>query len=345
MDLKKQPWLGLAATVLVVAASLAFAVALTPAVEMGWATLILVAMVPTQILLTLFWHGEVPRSLGGLKQPGRGLAFIGLTVIVGLAVSVLSIVVLGGGEARPTPFVIMVLIITVPVTLWQAVLLDAWPWVLLTKSRVWQGVGIWVATYVVAWAISRIFYDFSFLRGAPFYREALDPHGLFYAQSPLTLCVGSVSATLALVVMDFWPTARLTRQPARGLANMLLVAALVGALWLGFVTYGGMDVVQFQARVCVCLIFGLFILLVTMRLSLFTGLAQPWRGLALNAVAAGLAVLTYALYAWVARTIGLASGGPGYSLELWLASAMLAITFPFMVVFADFLDFWPLVRR
>jgi hypothetical protein len=312
---------------------------------MGWATLLLVAMVPTQILLTLFWHGEFPRSLGRLGQPRRGLAFIGLTVVAGLIVSALSILVFGGGEARATPFVIMALIITVPVTLWQAVLLEAWPWVLLTKSRVGQGACIFAATYVGAWAISRAFYDFSFLRGAPFYREALDPHGLFYAQSPLTLCVASVAATLALVVMDFWPTARIPAQPWRGLANLALVAALVGALWFGFVTLGGWDVAQFQARVCVCLIFGLFILLVLMRASIFTGWAQPWRGVALNAVAACLAVGTYALYARVAAAIGLASGAPGYDLELWLASAMLAITFPFMVTFADFFEFWPLARR
>ena len=298
MDLKKQPALGLASTVLVVAVSLAFAVALTPAIEMGWATVLLVSMVPAQILLTLFWHGEVHRSFDGLRQPWRGLAFVGLTVVAGLCVAALSILVVGGGEARPTPFVIMVLIITVPVTLWQAELLQAWPWTLLTKSRPGQGGCIFIATYAGAWAISRIFYDFSFLRGAPFYREALDPHGLFPAQSPLTLCVGSVSATLALVVTDFWPTQRFPAQPWLGLANLGLVAALVAALWLGFVTFGGMDVVQFQARVCVCLIFGLFILLVLMRLSIFTGLSQPWRGLALNALAACLAVATYALYAW-----------------------------------------------
>ena len=55
--------------------------------------------------------------------------------------------------------------------------------------------------------------------------------------------------------------------------------------------------------------------------------------------------MTYALYAWVAGQIGLAGGKPNYDLELWLASAMLAITFPFMVVFADFFDFWPLARQ
>lgn len=33
-----------------------------------------------------------------------------------------------------------------------------------------------------------------------------------------------------------------------------------------------------------------------------------------------------------------------YDLELWVSSAMLAITFPIMVAFAGFFDFWPLAR-
>jgi hypothetical protein len=40
----------------------------------------------------------------------------------------------------------------------------------------------------------------------------------------------------------------------------------------------------------------------------------------------------------------LASGAPAYELELWLASAMLAVTFPLIVLATDFLAFWPLRR-
>lgn len=38
----------------------------------------------------------------------------------------------------------------------------------------------------------------------------------------------------------------------------------------------------------------------------------------------------------------LPSGGPAYDLELWLASSMLAVTFPALVAFANYFQFWPL---
>ena len=51
----------------------------------------------------------------------------------------------------------------------------------------------------------------------------------------------------------------------------------------------------------------------------------------------------FALYSAAASMrFALTSGTPQYSLELWTASAMLAITFPLMVAFADYFAFWPI---
>ncbi len=36
---------------------------------------------------------------------------------------------------------------------------------------------------------------------------------------------------------------------------------------------------------------------------------------------------------------------PAYSFEVWLASALLAVTFPFLVIFAELFQFWPLSGR
>jgi hypothetical protein len=38
----------------------------------------------------------------------------------------------------------------------------------------------------------------------------------------------------------------------------------------------------------------------------------------------------------------LPSGPPTYDQEIWLASALLAVTFPFLIFFAEFFKFWPL---
>ena len=39
----------------------------------------------------------------------------------------------------------------------------------------------------------------------------------------------------------------------------------------------------------------------------------------------------------------LASGPPGYELEIWLANALLSVTFPFLIYHAAFFGYWPLV--
>ncbi len=38
------------------------------------------------------------------------------------------------------------------------------------------------------------------------------------------------------------------------------------------------------------------------------------------------------------------AGPPAYQSEIWLASALLSVTFPFLVAYADFFTMWPLQR-
>ena len=38
------------------------------------------------------------------------------------------------------------------------------------------------------------------------------------------------------------------------------------------------------------------------------------------------------------------AGPPTYDMEIWLASALLAVTFPFLIFFAEFFKFWPLAK-
>lgn len=51
--------------------------------------------------------------------------------------------------------------------------------------------------------------------------------------------------------------------------------------------------------------------------------------------------ILYHVYVYVARLVSgeLQPGPPTYALEIWLASAMMAVTFPFLIVVADFLQF------
>jgi len=60
-------------------------------------------------------------------------------------------------------------------------------------------------------------------------------------------------------------------------------------------------------------------------------------------IGTGLAWLYEALASVV--TGRLHSGPPSYDFEIWLASALLAVTFPFLIISAVFFDFWPFKRQ
>lgn len=343
---------GVLASVLVVAACLLLSVAVSPEFLMGWGTLALVAMVPTQIVISLVCQSSWPKALADLPQPWRGLAFLALDAAVGAVIGFIAWKAVGGGMSPPTPFVNMFLIFAVPVALFLVIPLQCWPLNFVFKTPGGLGVALVVTTYALAWLLFKLLFNFGFMSGAPFYAADLDPQGAFMAWLPLVASIAAVVPILGLVLLDFWPISSLARrfpavgkQPVFGLAASTLIAAVVALIWLVFVSSGGMDIVLFMVRICVTFNFGCFILLVMFEGVPALKLGQPWRGIVLNLLAGLLAVLMLWLYETVAATsFALPSGGPGYPMELWLASSMLAVTFPAMVVFASFFQFWPLVR-
>ena len=101
-------------------------------------------------------------------------------------------------------------------------------------------------------------------------------------------------------------------------------------------------------RVAVSLIYGIFLVNLMTGHQLLADWGQPRRGMTLTVIAAALAIAMYAVYSHSAPVIArhaLAAGSPAYELEIWVANAMLGITFPLMVVFAGFFEFWPLKRH
>jgi hypothetical protein len=77
--------------------------------------------------------------------------------------------------------------------------------------------------------------------------------------------------------------------------------------------------------------------------SLFAKWKQPAKGL----LSAGAAAVIGTGLAWFYEAVAgivtgrLHSGPPSYDFEIWLASALLAVTFPFLIIAAAFFDFWP----
>ncbi|WP_159877663.1 hypothetical protein [Aquitalea denitrificans] len=350
MQAKQNQWpRALTASVLVVALALVIITALPPATLNGWVSLYLVAMVPAQIVITLFWQMARPAFAQGWSRLQLGLGYTLLTVVAGILVANISLMLIEQGLGVPTPFVIMYLIFTVPVTVLLVVVFQGWPVSGLVQNKAGQGVLLWLAAYLLAGVLYYRLFDFSFAAAAPFYRLNVAPQGIFPAWYVLTASLAMLLAVLLLVLFDFWPVQQLasrlgvSSQPWSSLLCLLVVAGMAGVLALAGMMGLHLAILQFMVRVCVSGIFGVFIILVMWKGCPALQLPQPFRGLVLSGMVCVLGVAMHALYLQVASIMpGLASAD---DLELWIAAGMLSVTFPCMVFFADYFDSWPLPFR
>jgi hypothetical protein len=349
----KQPYLGIIATAVCIALSLAVCAVFDAATFGTWVTLILVAMVPAQIVLGLVWEAKYPTLLTRLPQPMKGLTLLALMAMAGLVVAPATLFLIGGGFMPPTPYAIMFIIFSVVVTFWLVTVMQCWPLTAISESAGFVGIGVWLLTYVLSYVLFSVFFDYGFFEGTPLYIEALDPKGLFNAWYSLSFAITTLVMMLSLVLLDFWPinvivkrVDILGKQPFFGLLSTLFVLVLSYGFWYFFVICRDMDPVVYMARVPVSIVFGQFIMLTMLKTAPFQLLAQPLKGSVLLILSAILSVVMYEFYWWASGPIvgSLTTGAPEYQLDLWLASAMLAVTFPVFVIFAEFFGYWPLMK-
>ena len=348
----RQPLLGVAAFAVAIGASLAFCGLFSAATLGSWVALFFIGAVPAQVVLALGLRLEYPAILKTASQPARGLVFVALAAFVSAVVSPLVLYGIGGGVTPPNPFAILFLVQSVPVTLALVLLFKCWPLTALSSRQGVVAVGTLVLAYVLTWVIFRVFFDFGFLRGTPAYLGRLDPKGLFMAWDSAAFIVAMGAVLLCFVLFEFWPLTALAsrrpvvaRQPLFGLLALGIVLLVTLVAWGVPVGLAGMDPVVFMARVPVVVIFGVFIVLTLFQGAGFARFTQPARGIAMTAAVIILAVAMEVLYDAAARVIvpGVAAGAPTYGLELWLATAMLGVTFPVIVAFCDGFGFWPLL--
>lgn len=349
----KQPILGVVATALAIVLSLAFSAQFSPPMFGSWVAILIMSAIPMQIVIGLVWQSGYPPFLTRLGQPAKGLAILAIMALAAAVVTPSIQLVVGGSVTPPTPFAIMFTILSVCTCFWIVAVFQCWPLTALSKSPAVIGLGVLVLAYGSAWVVFRATFDFAAMKGAPFYLAALDPGGMAPAWNALSYIVTTVSVIMAFVMLDFWPTATLARvipvlgrQPLFGLASAALVLVLAALMWQAGVRVLGMDVVDYMVRVPVSLLFGEFIMLVMMQTAPLQSVAQPLKGLVLLALASVLAVAMYALYAKAAVVLvgPMPAGAPTYGLDLWIATAMLSVTFPVFVAFGDGLAYWPLSR-
>jgi len=345
----KQPVLGIVATALVMAVALGFISLFSFAVFTGWVSYFLLCTIPMQIVTAVTW-GSSPGFAAKLQQPAKGLVLTLVTLVAGVVVTAVTHAAIGGGISPPTPMLVMCGIVSVVITFWAAIMWGGWPFTTLIKNPIGAGLTMLAACYVVNYALFRVFFNYGFMQGAPVYVAAQDPHGLFPAWNALVFYLSCLAAMFLMINFDLWPLATVRgvmRQPLLGAAWTVIAIALGGlAFYVGVIVLG-MDVVDFMVRVPVPFIFGSIFVLNMLQNSLCAEFMQPSKGI-LNVVAVVLVGKALSgLYRALAPTVTgpVLPGPPTYDLEIWLASALLSVTFPLLIFYAEFFKFWPLQKE
>jgi hypothetical protein len=136
------------------------------------------------------------------------------------------------------------------------------------------------------------------------------------------------------------------KQPVLGLvwtAIAVVLAAVAMEIGVGML---GMDPMAFLVKVTAPFIFGVIIVLNMLQNSLFASMAQPVKGILNTIAAAVIGVVLAILYGALSPLVSgqLASGPPSYDFEVWLANALLSVTFPFLIFHAAYFGYWPLAK-
>jgi hypothetical protein len=345
----KQPVLGILATVLIMAIGLGFISLFDYARFSGVVSCFLISLIPMEIVMGVIWGMKQPRFAAERSQPVRGILFAVVAAIAGAVVWTLHLYGVGGGITPPTPMLSQLLITSVVVTFWLAIMWGGWPFTALIKNPIAAGLAVLVACYVVNYIFFRVFFNYEFLKGAPVYVPAQDPQGMFNGWNAVVFYVTAIGVMFLSLCFDLWPFTKspsLMKQPVLGMVWTILALVIGYAAFYIGVDVMKMDVVVFMVTVPIPFIFGTIVVLNMLQGSLFAKLRQPLKGV-LNTVAAMVIGSALALmYRELAGTVTgkLDAGPPSYQTEIWLASALLAVTFPFLVAYADFFTMWPLQR-
>ncbi len=345
----KQPVLGILATALIVAISLGFISLFDFPRFSGWVATFLLCLIPMEIVMGVTWGMKQPRFAAGRSQPVRGILFSLIALVAGAIVLLVHWTGVGGSLSPPTPMLTQCLIASVVIAFCLAIMWGGWPFTALIKNPIAAGLAVLVATYVINYIFFRVFFNYDFMKGAPVYVAAQDPQGMFNAWSCVVFYVTAIAVMFLVLCFDLWPFTKspsLMKQPVLGIVWSILALALGYAAQYFAVNVMKMDVVAFMVTVPIPFIFGTIFVLNMLQGWLFATLAQPLKGV-LNTLAA---VVFGSLFALLYRSLTevvtgkLDPGPPAYGSEIWLASALLSVTFPFLVAYADFFTMWPLQR-
>jgi hypothetical protein len=338
-----QPVLGIVATAIVLAVSLAFLALFDFPTFVGPVAFFMLCLIPAQIVIVVL-APNLPFA-ARLGQPLRGLVLLLATAAVAIIATPLALQLSGEGISPPGPIPSHYAVIVVPTTFFMAIAFGGWPFTKLTTNSGVVASLVLVTAYIVTYVIFRAFFNYDFMRGAPVYLASA-PSGMYNAVVALVFYVTTLAGMFLLLHFDLWPLTKspaIMKQPVLGIIWMV-VALAVGALVMSVTGARDKDPMWVLTRVTAPFIFGTIIVLNLLQNSLFARMRQPLKGVANALAATAIGVALAQLYGMFsdARLGLLPMGAPGYEYEIWLVNALLSVTFPFLIFYAAYFGFWPL---
>src|SRR3954462_6314678 len=114
----KQPGLGIAATILVMAIALGFVSLFTFPTFASWVGYLMLCTIPLQIVMIVTWGTGQPAFAGRARQPLKGILLTLICVAGGLGIGAALIPLIGGNVTPPGPIISHWTIVCVPVMFW-----------------------------------------------------------------------------------------------------------------------------------------------------------------------------------------------------------------------------------
>ena len=304
-----------------------------------------------EIVMGVTWGMKQPRFAAERSQPVRGILFSLFALVAGAIVTLVHWTGVGGSISPPTPMLTQCLIASVVIAFWHGHYVGRLALYRADQEsdrrrdwRCW-----WPATSSIT-SSSASSLTTTFMKGAPVYVAAQDPQGMFNGWSCRGVLCNGHSVMFLLLCFDLWPFTKspsLMKQPVLGIV-WTIVALVIG--WRRDVHRRECDEdgrggvhghrsnsvylrdhlrAEHAARFAVREIHAASERRVEHRGG--SGFGQSVR-----------APVSGSSHAWSPGKLD--PGPPAYQSEIWLASALLAVTFPFLVAYADFFTMWPLQR-
>lgn len=345
-----QPTLGIAATAIVIAISLGYIALWDFGTFVGWVSFFALSFIPFEVVTAVIWGGNPPFA-ARLRQPVKGLILVLVTLLVGVLVSRVVFQTLGASQGEPGPMLAFFSICVIVTTFFWTIAFGGWPFTAMIRNPLAAGFATWAACYAVGFAIYWTFSDFAHLQGTPVYVASADPHGMFHAWSVPVSYMAVLTILFTWLCFDLWPLTSspgLMKQPVLGLVlTGTSVAAGLGLYGFG-VQVMQVEVVEFLLRVPIAFVFGT-ILVLNMCQNSLVRMKQPAKGV-MNVILSAIigSVLLIAYQRLQPTLSGALPPGPTEfqreQFQVWTANALLSVTFPLLVFYAAYLNFWPMAR-